>query len=1534
MFSRRKRRAIPIPSSEESSSLQSSTTSSKSLFSLSKTLSKTSIGSRSVDANVDDPKGALGLTLLFSPQQPQVDLILVHGLGGGSRKTWSKTAQLSHYWPQEWLSKDSAFEKVRIYTYGYNSDYVKDKDNCLNIHHFGKLFLGTIGTSPCFKNSRTRIIAIGHSMGGLVIKKAYLLAKQDPVYHDLATRFAAVYFLATPHRGADSAKLLKNLLRVAYDRTYIADLERNSGTIQVINDEFRHVSTGLELWSFYETQNMKMFTSPIVDPESAVLGYQNEKQIPMNADHRSICKFETPLDANYIILRNAIVTTISNLIPEVPRLDPKERRDRLKNLKVYLEIPGVIDDDLLSARESRMPTTCQWVSTKAAYTQWRDNDTGSGRILWIKGKPATGKSVLSGYIIDQLQVSSVTCGYFFFKHGDRTKTRLSHCLRSLAFQIASSNMEAGDAILELQADGIRLDHMDERALWRMLFLSCIFPVMTTRNYWVIDALDECSDPTVFFDTIITSIDEHVPLKILIMSRDTVNLEEGFLSMSPPLLDTVTISNTDTLSDLALIIRKKAEALRAVGPTDRASLEKDILDKSKGSFLWTVLVFKELLQCYSKKELDRVLEDIPRGMESLYRRTLMSMSMVTRGKHLAKAILVWAACAVRPMTIGELNGALTLDVDDTFPNLAQSIDALCGQLVVIDKFGRVQMIHETAREFLLSDESDSEFSLKKTQAHTRMARMKPPRTSRRRFPASTLTTRSDFAQYVHTSYSYHLSKADPREIQLFGLVDQFFKSNVLSWIEAISLSQDLNQLIRASKHLKTYLNACATERSPLDPRMKALRQWVSDLSRIPANYIYSLIPPFCPTNSMIYKIGAQGRRLTVIGALSDQWDDRLFCINFHQGQPSALCHGDEFLAVGLTSGVVALYYATSYQEHRTLDHGEPVKFISFKPKANIMATCGMRMVKVWDIRSGDLVWSLASPPRPLTMEFSGDNLLIACHKNYVASWCLTKSPAPQACHWSWSDKSEANSTPSRPPCALALSPSQGLLAVAYTGQPITIWDIEENEFAGNCGKRLSNGKTCTHVVVSLIFNPNPNIGLLAASYLDGDLALLDPFTNHQFECFRANCQTLAASANGRLLAAGGADGILHVYEFDTLKLLYRVKSSNSYIKQIGFSRNSLRLVDIRGAQCTVWEPEALLRDSLSHDSSESNQTLASTVETIVLGAQARVTTIISHPTSEVIFCGKDDGKIVLYDRKSALPVNTIHSHKSPIRILMWSKSRNAVLSVDASNRIYMHEVHKSSGQGWSTDARILFQSHLRSEKAIIDVLLGEEVDKFMVSTRESDHLFSLQSGEHEMEQTSNTPGVRKWLQNSRSPQQLVCISSYGARIYSWEDWAELGSFSLSFDYQTMELQNAFSSPIDQKQITLLELMGRNSWNDRTSIEIIDMDCLKLEGRDVTAPLERDSDIAHVIGVNEMGKFVFIDRSYWVCSADFRVGIPMEGQSENAFQVEIYRHFFIPYEWFAGAKSIVCAIVEQDIILTRGGELAIIRGAFEHAEKVDY
>ncbi|MCJ1385500.1 hypothetical protein MMC17_008623 [Xylographa soralifera] len=937
--------------------------------------SSASISSKAHDVTEDsksDPKGPLGLNLLNSLSEPLIDFVFVHGLGGGSRKTWSKTSSITHYWPQEWLPKDPVFGDVKTHSYRYNSDWAKGKDNCLNIHHFGKSLLGEMCTSPSLGSTNTPIVFIWHSMGGLVIKKAYILARQDATYHSLAKRFHTIYFLATPHRGSDSATLLKNILQIAYSsRAYITDLERSSGAIQSINDEFRNYSADIELWSFYETQKLDIgiFSTFIVDPDSAILGYREEKQMPMNADHRAICKFEASTDPNYIILRNALASTVQSISRLALKSKEKLRVSQIKDLEKYLGVSETLEDDLITVEDTRKSGTCEWFSSKQSYLKWKDFSLDVPGVLWVNGNPATGKSILAGYTIDQLRNINASCSYFLFKYGDKSKSRLSACPRSLAFQMACTKVEVREILLEMQKDDITFDNDNERTIWRKLFLSGIFQTNFSTHYWVVDALDECVDFASLFDLVLTKLDVSIPLRILIISRETFELKKYFSSLGPHRFQSQRISTADTLPDIKLLVDVRANSFIVKNDGDRVALVEKILKKSQGSFLWTVLVLNELSNTHGKEEINQVLDEVPHDMEPLYQRTLDLMSQATRGKKLAKAILMWAACATRPLSTEELDGALRLDIEDGFVELKESIVALCGQLVTVDIFGKVQMIHETARDFLLNDNLRSEFAINKMEAHTHIARiclkyltgeeMKPPRTSRRGSASSTTRKRGEFLQYACAAFSYHLAKADPLANDILVLVDKLLKSNILSWIEIIAQTKNLIPLIRTAKNLRTYFNSCTAQRSPLGGEIQTIKGWTTDLIRIAAKFadalitlpsaVYWLILPFCPTESMVYKTATLGRRLSVVGLSNSHWDDRLSCIDFHQGQTSAVCHGDELLAVGLTTGTVALYHAISCQEYKTLSHGEAVRLLQFKSRTDLMVSCGMKTIRIWDVR---------------------------------------------------------------------------------------------------------------------------------------------------------------------------------------------------------------------------------------------------------------------------------------------------------------------------------------------------------------------------------------------------------------------------------------------------------------------------------------------------------------------------------------------------------------------------------------------------------
>ena len=102
---------------------------------------------RGSDTGTDNDKGPLGLTTIFKPLEKVIaDLVFVHGLGGGSHKTWSKNEDPALFWPQEWLPHDPGFRDVRIHTFGYDANW--DKESILNIHDFAKSLLEWMKDCP------------------------------------------------------------------------------------------------------------------------------------------------------------------------------------------------------------------------------------------------------------------------------------------------------------------------------------------------------------------------------------------------------------------------------------------------------------------------------------------------------------------------------------------------------------------------------------------------------------------------------------------------------------------------------------------------------------------------------------------------------------------------------------------------------------------------------------------------------------------------------------------------------------------------------------------------------------------------------------------------------------------------------------------------------------------------------------------------------------------------------------------------------------------------------------------------------------------------------------------------------------------------------------------------------------------------------------------------------------------------------------------------------------------------------------------
>ncbi|GFF85142.1 hypothetical protein IFM53868_04387 [Aspergillus udagawae] len=266
---------------------------------------------------------------------PVADIVLVHGLGGHPEDTWtylSNTTTHSRrsrrrrffgrerrenttpvrpkiFWPRELLAQD--VQNCRIFTYGYDSDVFNflGSVNRTNLYQHATDLLVAL-TDQRRETSTSPIIFVAHSLGGILVKDV-LKQSQDSQYKpDLRSVYQythGIVFLGTPHRGSDWASLAKNLAVFALGKANtrsLRSLEVDSAELQRLMDNFSVMlkADKVKVCSFVESLGMTGipgFSGKVVKDFSSRIGDAAEISQTLHADHRNMCKYSGPEDANY-----------------------------------------------------------------------------------------------------------------------------------------------------------------------------------------------------------------------------------------------------------------------------------------------------------------------------------------------------------------------------------------------------------------------------------------------------------------------------------------------------------------------------------------------------------------------------------------------------------------------------------------------------------------------------------------------------------------------------------------------------------------------------------------------------------------------------------------------------------------------------------------------------------------------------------------------------------------------------------------------------------------------------------------------------------------------------------------------------------------------------------------------------------------------------------------------------------------------------------------------------------------------------------
>ena len=1391
-------------------------------------------------------------------------------------------------------------------------------------------------------------------MGGLVIKKAYILAKQAGQFKALADRISHIFFLATPHRGADLAQLLSKILSIAPgSRPFVDDLNRNSLATQSINDEFPHHCQGLQLYSFYET--LPIFGKGlIVDKDLATLGYSNERTAYLNADHRDVARYLSHRDANYITVRNALAAAIGSVRRDIPLSRREIGYEHRRFLNSFLGLSDAPVNDLMHADMIRMPGTCEWLLKKEGFQQWRDG--GTNKIYWISAQPAAGKSVIAGSVITHLQDLNQECFYYFFKYSNQNNSTINSFLRSIAWQTASTSPSICDHFIHINQEGGELVNLDFRTVWRKLFLEGIFRVrFEAPQYWVIDALDECRESHELVQLLLR-IEETYPVRILLTCRDQYDTyRERRPSVIKVVLEPMTAE--DTKADISLYIGATTDLLPRFDARARRDMYNQVLKKSAGSFLWVSLILLELRQAQTMTEVHQALGEAPSGMDEMYTRILDSMSKAVYGKGLAKAMLTWVVCSVRPLTTDELHYALELDIEDTVAAFQDSISRTCGHLIYIDPQSRVQMVHQTAQDFLLRPDIISEFAINKELGNARLTlaclkylcgdEMKIPR-HRKLSPAPEDFDRSPFAHYACRSLSKHIACLSSTEDDILIALTNFLSSyNVLSWIEYLAETSNLGLLIETGKGLRAYLQRRSRPEAILGEKAHVVDLWSIDLIRLVTMFgrylsevpssIYGLIPPFFPRGTALKnQFAASTGGFAVLGLSAMFWDDCLFSVA-HDAISGAIACSENLFAFGTFIGECKIYDDITCQEIHTLDHQGRVKMIEFSDTGGIFVSASVSTIRIWDTASWEQIWKFdlsAQLTGPLSLAFLDEDkyLMAAFGNGTLTCWNLTEGELASSIDLMQDLGVRANHGNGFPISA-AFCMGLNLLAVGYRRQDILLWDLKKNTLYNSVGRDGGPSLSSSWSVNSLVFCRAPASALLAVAYSDGELVIFNVSKGVVVAELCANAHALASSPDGRFLASRGPSANIVLYDFETLKLLGCIEPAKaSGLQSFRFSNDGLRLVHIAGKGLHVFE-SAIMSPADAIAENRNNPGSLTEVQDHKQNSVVEkppVTAVLCAGNREAFLCGREDGSVSLNDAITGEQIEKLFQqsrYPGMIVSIMYDDETSILIIEDSLGHVTARKLVRHS-RVFNTTEPIFDSSDYASKFSIRrQILANQKHSLLLISADDRVSLFSIAPDGCALVKTIELEEYRSsgWGNCPTDPDQLILVIGNSAHLYDWQTLErrtkgdgirlegvvpQLSPRSLaSFFGGTVFAMARSQSPhhFDKPRFSMWETADFTPGSKKAT------PILKYQ------PLADEIDC--LVG-NYKERVVFLHQSGWVCSAD-----------ADTFNLDNFvRHFFIPSDWLSGQELIMDVSPSGTILFAKEDEVAVIRHGLEMDEYV--
>ncbi|KAH7329590.1 hypothetical protein B0I35DRAFT_420512 [Stachybotrys elegans] len=405
-------------------------------------------------------------------------------------------------------------------------------------------------------------------------------------------------------------------------------------------------------------------------------------------------------------VQNARTAALTTFQREKAAQDAHHRRFVLQWLSPFA-------NDLEQEKFRKIRSVCKdpgrWLLDNGQFRTWLDSQSQSKPFLWLSGMPGSGKTILASVIVDAVKdMPKAEVLFFYCKHKEEGRDSFIGVARALLVQMLGQRPYLLSLLYEKASTDSSVVLKSEAAAKDLMKLGfCSYKQL----YIILDGLDECDEVerreiAAWFQAVTDDLlgTGSCSIKCLFVSQHDKISGTDFKGL--PAINTHH-HNQEDLKEFSMVWHRKIE--EKFGKLESRNISQIIHAKAQGMFIFAELFAKYLEDQVNRADLFKELEPnkLPVKLDHVYERILDRVCNGKSGRAWVRVqeILGWIACAKRPLHWCEIQGAVCIDLDNQCLNYDKEIldtpQGLLASFIELRTDGTVQLVHETARSFLLS-----------------------------------------------------------------------------------------------------------------------------------------------------------------------------------------------------------------------------------------------------------------------------------------------------------------------------------------------------------------------------------------------------------------------------------------------------------------------------------------------------------------------------------------------------------------------------------------------------------------------------------------------------------------------------------------------------------------------------------------------------------------------------------------------------------------------------------------------------------------